>query len=121
MAAGPADKPLDTFRDLVFDPIVEKTILGIIALAPWVSFPPIAFIVKAAVRWIANFLYENMKEAINFEIILLKNVEHQKAFADASIELKKMARSKGIDSPEFRSLRNARKQDFAKLIRYTGT
>lgn len=119
MSIGPADGALDFFKALVFDPIVEKATLAIIAAVPWLA--PVSALVRLVVRFVANAIYESMKEVINFEVILLRNVLHQKAFADASIELKKMARSKGIDSPEFRSLRNARKQDFAKLIRYTGT
>jgi hypothetical protein len=121
MAAGPADKALDLFKDLVFDPLVKLAISRIIALAPWLSFGPISFIVGQVVTYVAGIVYEVMKDFINFEVILLRNAEHQKALIDALTALQKAAREKGTDSPEFRSLRESHKAALAKYARNPGT
>jgi hypothetical protein len=121
MSAGPADKPMDLFKTLVFDELVKSTIAYIIGLAPWLSFGPIAFIIGRVVVYVSGVLYEGMKEAINFEVILLNNAAHHKAFLKAQIELRGIAKNQGIDSPEFKRSREEHKTALAKFVRYSGT
>lgn len=121
MAAGPADKALDLFKDLVFDPMVKLVIQRIIGLASWLAFGPVAFIVGQVVTYVAGVVYDVMKDFINFEVILLRNAEHQKALIEALTDLQKIAKTNGIGSPEFRSAREAHKAALAKYARNPGT
>lgn len=121
MAAGPADKVLDVFKDLVFDQLVKAAISYIVGLAPFLSFGPIAFIIGKVVTYIAGILYAELKEAINFQVILLNNRSLHDKFVGAQIELKKLAMEKGIDSPEFRVQREKHKAALAAFARYSGT
>ncbi len=121
MSAGPADKALDVFKDVVFDQLVKAAITYIVGLAPFLSFGPIAFIISKVVTYVAGLLYLEMKEAINFQVILLNNRSLHDKFVTAQIELRKIALEKGIDSPEFRVNREAHKKALAEFSRYGAT
>lgn len=121
MAAGPADKVLDTFKTLVFDRLVDLAIAQIIGLAPFLAFGPIAFIIRKVVVYITDKLYAGLQETINFQYVLLKNAQLHKAYVDASANIRDIAKAKGIDSPEFRKARDEHKIALAKFVRYTGT
>jgi len=121
MSAGPVDKVADIFKDLIFDALVKNAITYVIGLAPFLSFGPIAFIVSKAITYIAGIVYDQLKLAINFQVILLNNEMHQKAFIDAQYSLSKLGKEKGIDSPEFKVMREKHKVALAKFVRNSGT
>ncbi len=121
MAAGPADKAIDLFKDLVFDPLVKYAIGYIVGLAPFLAFGPISFIIGQVVTYVAGIIYEQLKDTINLEVILLNNAAHHAAFVSAEIELKKIALTKGIDSPEFYDSREKHKIALAVFARHVGS
>lgn len=121
MSSGPADKVLDVFKSLIFDELVKVAIAKIIGLAPFLSWGPISFIVGKLVTYIAGELYVLLKDAINFHVILLNNAQHHTAYIDAQIQLKNIAKEKGIDSDEFKAQRQKHAASLAKFIRYSGT
>lgn len=107
----------DIFKSLIFDTLVKIAIEKIIALAPWLSFGPISFVVSTVVTMIANKLYEVLKEVVNLELIILKNDAHQRAFISAAIQLKSVATKYGPDSMEFTEYREKHKKALSDLIR----
>ncbi len=119
MAKGPADAGLDTFKTLVFDPLVKGVIEKITASAGWLSFGPVAFIVSKLVTAIANALYDKLKLVINFQYIALLNEKHHKAYVEANTELRLIAKSQGINSPYFLEAREKRKKALALFVRST--
>lgn len=119
MATGPADKGLDTFKDLVFDPLVNGAISKLLARAAWLSWGPVAFIVTQVVTLVANFLYKEFRELVNIGTIKLMNAEHQMAYEKASVAEYMAYKSKGLDSPEFRKAREQNKKDLAKFVHWT--
>jgi len=121
MSTGPADKGLDLFKTLVFDQIVNTLTSAIIGLAPWLSLPFFSFIVRKTVKWISEKLYEQLSQFINFEVILLRNAEYHREYISACIALNGIAKTLGIDSPEFKVARNEHKKALAKFVRYSGT
>lgn len=121
MSAGPVDGALDVFKDMVFDQLVKLAISHIIGLAPFLSFGPVAFVISRVVVYIANLLYGVMKDAINFQVILLNNSIHHKAFISAQIQLRQLAKEKGIESPEFKKSREDHAKHLSTFIRYSGT
>lgn len=121
MSSGPADKGLDLFKDLIFDPLVKLAIGQIVGLAPFLSFGPVAFIVGQVVTYVAGKLYELLKDTINLEVILINNAAHHAAFVSASIDLKRIAQTKGIDSVEFNESREKHKIALAAFARHVGS
>ena len=121
MSAGPADKALDVFHDLVYVQIVKMATDSIIALAPWLAIPPVAWIVTQVVSYVAGVLYGFLRDTVNFEYIMLTNEVHHAAFVKASLDLKAIAAAKGIDSPEFRKARDEHKTALAVFVRNSGT
>lgn len=121
MSTGPADKALDTFKSLVFDPLVEQVIARTIALAGWLGWGPVAFLVSKIFTWAANELYEALSQTINFQVILLKNEQFHKDFVVAAKALKEEAERNGIDSPQFRQAREKHKIALRKFVRYGTT
>ncbi len=121
MGAGPADKGLDTFKTLVYDPLIDVVVKKIIASASFLSFGPIAFIITAVVGLVADKIYAALKEIINFQYVLLLNEQHHAAFVEANQSLRKIAKEKGIDSEEYRNARSKRRSALAIFARYSGT
>lgn len=121
MAAGPADKALDTFKTLVFDPMVNVVVGKVIGLAGWLAWGPISFLVTKVIVYVADVIYAELRGVINFNYIMLLNEKHHAAYVDAHLELKGIAKSKGIDSPEFKVAREKRKKALAEFVRYGAT
>lgn len=118
MSEGPADKAFDVFKDLVFDQLVSKAISQVVGLAPFLSWGPIAFLVGKAINYVAGIIYEEMKDFINFQVILLNNRAHHLAYIEAHIALNKTATEMGIDSDEFKIQREIHKAALSRFVRY---
>jgi len=116
MSGGPADGVMDVFRDLVWDQLVKLAISKIIGLAPFLSWGPVGFIVGKVVTYVAGMLYEELHEAVNFQVIILKHASHHRAFVDSQITLKSIAELKGINSQEFKNAREIHKAALAKFV-----
>lgn len=121
MSAGPADRALDVFKSLVFDQLTKAAIAQILGLSPFLAWGPIAYIIGQAVVYVGDVIYNQLKDAVNLEVILIKNEAFHKAYVNASLSISKIAKEKGIDSPEFRKARDEHKAALSKFVRYSGT
>lgn len=116
MPTGPADKALDLFKGLVFDQLVKLAIQRILGMAAWLSWGPIAFIITRVVVFVADKLYEGVKDYVNIEYIMLRNETYHKQFIQAQYVLKGVASEKGVDSEEFRKARDEHKKALSKFV-----
>ena len=121
MSVGPADKALDVFKDLIFDQMVKSAISYIIGLEPLLAWVPVSFLIGKVVTYVAGIIYEEMKDAINFQVILLNNRSHHEGYINALSILKRIANEKGIDSEEFKTQREIHKATLSRFIRYSGS
>lgn len=108
----------DLFRELVWGSLVKAVLGRIFAAVPLLGWGPIGFVVAFFVNKIASEIYDDVKELIKLEVIEFRNKEFEKAFNTTSVKLKIIAREKGIESPEFRSARDADKIALSKLARF---
>jgi hypothetical protein len=115
---SPIDIGLDLFKNLVWDVWVKAVLGRLFAAVPLFGWGPIGFFVTSMVMKFTDALYSSIKEFINIEAIEFRNKEFGKAYATASVKLKIIAREKGIDSPEFRSARDADKIALSNLARF---
>jgi hypothetical protein len=118
MAQGPADKVLDSFKMLVFDPLVKVGINQILGLAGWLSFGPVAFIITKVVTYVADVLYTLLRNTINFEVILLLNEAHHDAYVKASADLQGAFDQYGPGSEQFKKLRAVHGAALSKFVRW---
>lgn len=118
MARGPADSVLDSFKSLVFDPLVKVAIDKILLKVTFLAWGPLAFLFTKLVVWISDLLYAEFREVINIGTIRVMNAEHQMAYEKASIEEYMVSKDKGINSPEFRKARDENKKRLAKFVHY---
>ena len=61
-----------------------------------------------------------MSDVINLEVILLKNSAYHAAYIEAHFRLQKVAKEKGIESPEFKTEREKHKAALSRFVRYGG-
>jgi len=108
----------DTFKDLVWDAMVRVALQALFSAVPWLGWGPIGVVVGWIVGMVANYLYSSVKMAIDLNAIALKNEEHRRAYDDAGVKLKLIAKDKGIDSPEFRAARDDHKKRLAAFVKF---
>lgn len=74
------------------------------------------------VSWVVMHFAEKLFEATNLviqlETIVLRNESHRKAFDNAAVKLKILARDKGVDSEEFRKARDEHKRALSELVQF---
>lgn len=102
-------KGLDLFKTLVFDTAVEAAIA---AWAPWISKIPF---LKGIITGFTDKLYAQLAGSIIFGTVLFVNVQHRRAFDAAQTDLKGIALTKGIDSPEFKEAHERERQALKKF------
>ena len=119
MSTGPADKVLDPFKDIVWDVVISR-ILGEL-ISKYLGVLGAGFlgsIVKRIFIGFADKIYEAIREVINMRVIVLKNEAAQKEFDRASVALKQIANSHGIDSEEFKKAREDEIKVLQKLVQF---
>jgi hypothetical protein len=109
-------KGLDLFRTLIFDTTVEAVLAAY--TGGLTKIPIIGFIIEDLVLDFADKLYDKLGGVVIFGTILFVDVQHRRAFDEASIGLKKIAIEKGINSPEFKEAHEIERQALKKLVQF---
>lgn len=109
---------VDTFKELVWDLVVREALRKLFSKVAWLGWGPIgAFITHFALKY-SDEIYSMIKEFIVIEGIILRNAEFKEAYGKSSVKLKIVAKNKGIDSPEFKEVRETNKKDLSKYVRF---
>lgn len=108
----------DIFKDLVWDALVKAALGMLFRAVPWLAWGPLGVFVGWVVGLAAGYLYDAVKMAIDLQVIAFKNEAHRKAFDDAGVKLKIIAKDKGIDSPEFKEARELHKKRLAEFVHF---
>lgn len=106
------------FKELVWDSLVKAAIARLFAAVPFLAWGPVGIAVSWALTLFADKIYEAVKLAVELEVIVLRNEAHRRAFDRASVELRLLARTKGIESPEFKVAREEHKKALAQFVRF---
>lgn len=108
----------DTFKDLVWDAVIKYALGKLFEAIPFLGKPIINLVVTMVFKFVAEWLYDGLKGIISFENTFFVNNDHRKAYDNASVAQKIIARDKGIDSPEFRKARDANKKALSDLTQW---
>lgn len=110
---------MDFFETLVWDVIAATLLQSLFTAIPFLGWGPIGIIVTFIASKIFNAIYSALALFVETEAIILRNEMHQKAFNDASVQLKIIAQEKGLDSPEFITARDTQKTALAAFIKFS--
>lgn len=106
------------FKDLIFNTLVKAALAKLFAAVPLLGWGPIGWIVSLVVGKIAEWLFDNLAEAVNFEVIVLRKESLAKEYARQVLSLKQLAQTNGIDSEEFKAQREKAKVALAQFIHF---
>lgn len=109
----------DIFKDLVWGALVRLALSKLFAAVPWLGWGPIGVIVGWIAGMLAEQLYDAMKMAVDLQLIYFKNEKLRRAFDDASVKLKIIAKDKGITSLEFQEARKAHRETLGRLVQFS--
>ena len=106
------------FKDLVWDVLVRVALSKLFQSVPFLGWGPLGMLVGWAVGIFGSMLFEAVREAVQLEVIVLRNEAHRKAFAAAATNLKAIARDKGPDSNEFKEARDAHRKALSEFVQF---
>jgi len=99
---------MDNFKDLVWDNLVRAALNELYVAFPVLAIPPFSWVVEFIVDQLSSKLYIVAKEIWEVNDLILKNEQSSKAYERADVALKIIAKSKGIESQEFKDAREAK-------------
>lgn len=108
----------DLFKDLVWSAVIKAATNALTKAIPFLAMGPMPLITGLVVGLVGDFVYDQLKDAYNFQSVSFKNDQHRKEFDSAAIKLKLIARDKGINSDEFKTARQQYGDALAKFIRF---
>lgn len=106
------------FKSLVWDTLVKVALQQLFLAVPLLGWGPIGYVVSWVVVKLTDKLYDVTKTAVDLEVIVLRNEEHRREYAVAAVKLKLIAKSKGVDSPEFKNAREEHQQALSRFVRF---
>jgi hypothetical protein len=128
MAAGPADKELDTFKTLVWNVLVSVATQVAIAAIPFASWGffsflsgPLGFLIGQVIGWLSNILYNLLKDTVNLSVIMLTNEVHHAAYVKASQDLQDAWNKYGGNSKEFQDARDLHVKALAAFVKWNNS
>lgn len=106
------------FKSLVWDNLVKFAIQQLFLAVPLLGWGPLGYIVSWVITFIADKLFIALKLAVDLEVIVLRNEEHKREYTLAAIQLKLIAKEKGLNSPEFKKAREKQQEALSRFIRF---
>lgn len=107
-----------TFKDLVWDNIVDAAIAAVMADQPLLRLPVINDIFTAVTHVAADQLFSQIKLGCDIAAIPILNAAHRREFDAASARLFAIAKAEGVDSETYRKAREDAKVALARFVRF---
>ena len=112
--------PFDLFKDLIWDTTLEALVAAASGILPgWLSW--LGPLVGSILITFADKLYYALKLVVDMENVRIKNAELRREFAAASVELRYLIDSQGIDSEAFKHARVEHKKALSKFVQWNPT
>lgn len=117
---GILDQPLDIFKELVWDTLVEKAIQAqlVSLLGASLAVSPLGAFFGWVLTKFANSLYGYIKKLANLEAIAFKNAEAQEVYDRSSVMLKIIYDQSGVESQEYKNARIENKKRIKDLVQF---
>lgn len=108
----------DAFKFLVWDSLIKLAISELLKRVAFLSWGPVAFFITWLITKFSDVFYELFSDMIEIQVLILKNENIHKEFAEASLDLKRVAIARGVDSVEYKEVRSARIKKMENFVRY---
>jgi|WetSurMetagenome_2_1015567.scaffolds.fasta_scaffold559515_2 hypothetical protein len=112
------DGIFDIFKELVWDNLVKATLTEIFVAVPLLGWGPIGFVITSLAVKYSDKLYNGINKVVDVKAIALKDEILKREYDSASIKLKIIANSYGINSSEFEVSRVAHKNYLSQFVRF---
>ncbi len=109
----------DLFKELILDKLIKASLGRLFSAVPMLGWGPIGIIITYFATKYGELFYEEMKLVINMEKIEITNSSFESAYHKAGVKLKLYSEQYGVDSAEYRRIRNEAKKSLADLIQFT--
>lgn len=109
---------MEPLAKIIFDKMVKAALGRLFAKFPFLGWGPIGWFVSFIVQKYAEEFYEETKLHIKLAEIAAVNAVAEKAHTEADVELKQIAETKGVDSPEYKEKRIEAHNRLADLVKF---
>lgn len=109
----------DLFKDLVWDTIIRAALARLFAAIPFLGWGPIGLIVSWLVTKYAGMLYDQLHEAVDFQLIVFRKEKLRDQWATEVLSLKEIAiNGAGVDSDDFKKQKELAKKTLSEFIAF---
>lgn len=109
----------DFFKELVIHNLVKASLSRLFLAVPILGWGPFGLIISYFAYKYADLFYEEMKLVIAIEKIKITNSSFEEAYNKESLRLRIYCEEYGIDSPEYKDIKNKAKKALADLVQFT--
>lgn len=106
------------FKDLFWDPLVKTGELAIESYVPAFKLPVLEQVEEGTINVIADVVFANICLLVDLAAIKLVNSAHQRAYDNASLQLKIVLVEKGVTSDDYIKARDAAATAFSNFVRF---
>jgi hypothetical protein len=105
-------------KDLFWDALVQLALKKLFQLIPWLGWGPLGILVSWVVGHFADLAFEALVQYVDHTSIAFRNAAMHRAYVTASLDLRKLAHEKGIDSEDFRLAREEHKKRLSEFVQW---
>lgn len=109
----------DAFKTVVWDSVVGAAIKALFSAAAWLNLPIISTIVTQVIRKATDKLFELLVLFVDVGNIRITNEKAREEFEESVVILAIIAKHNGIDSGDFKNMREAAREAFEDLVTYS--
>lgn len=110
----------EIFKSLFWDVVVSAALKQLFAAVPFLAWGPVGWLVEIIVRYVGDWIYEGVDEYIDLQVIAFKKLEHAREYARLTVNLKNVALTNGVNSPEFIDARKAAILAMRQFVKFNG-
>lgn len=108
---------VDLWKAWFWDPMVDVALADLYIVAP--LFLPFRWLINPIAKFFMDKFYKLFRLVINVDLVIpLRNVEHQRAYELASIQVFEIQKTMGINSPEYKKAVYDNAQNLSTFIAF---
>ncbi|NTU74269.1 hypothetical protein HGB07_09110 [Candidatus Roizmanbacteria bacterium] len=110
------DKAENIFKNIVWDNLAQAGLVCFFGYFSFLNVPVIKPVLTYLMTAFSDFLFKNIKLAVDLEAIVLMNAAAKSEYNRSMVTLKIILHEKGADSNEFKIAKENAKKSFAKFV-----
>lgn len=106
----------DLFKDLIFKRITQTALTKLFLKAPILGWGPFGIVITFLINKYTSLLLNEIEKNIDLKKVTYKNKKLQMFFDKESIKLKIFAENYGVNSEEYKKVKDASKVALVKFV-----